>query len=677
MDAEQVADMAPTCAPVFDALAGVQRALDTAVELRTVLQLLVEASLVVSGADRGGIFLLRDQRWLEPTVAVVKHRDHARSAKFRALAPVEVPSDPAWREKLLAGRAIAGRDGAAGDLIPPRFVDAFGLQSTVVVPLLAERELYGVLAVDYRDRYVRSSDELAGLEFIASYAGLVVRNAELHDERRRLARINECLVEGVAALASSHDVDGVLQSLSASCMKMLDADSCELALLDFDAARIALPGPAGRTGPKPKTVIPAGDRDRLRARWRVAADPQVFQRSPWLERLTRSREPKLSTHVLIPVPAHDEITTVVCAGFRRTRQLTADEDATVRQLAATASAALERSRRIAELREQVSQLDLLHRLGDAIGHARQPTVLCRRLNRLLQPTGLRVQAVEVTDGNITRHLAWPDDAPQPAQDGRRQHRSVPLRTGRRTIGSLHVSTTDRISDRLLHAVAAGVSDSLVTGASRRALRESARDRALAAEGKQITLELHETVGQAFVTTMLLARRAAEELPQDSVWAERFERIAAVGSEGKWALDLSILALTSVPDARTGLPAALRGFARSVANHSDLSVPFAVRGRVRRLPIAVERALYRVGHQAMSNAWRHAHASAVAVSLDYAEHDVSLTVCDNGIGLSLRPDATMSGVGFTSMRRALIPIQGHLSVANAEPTGLVVRASVPK
>src|SRR5206468_665431 len=114
------------------------------------------------------------------------------------------------------------------------------------------------------------------------------------------------------------------------------------------------------------------------------------------------------------------------------------------------------------------------------------------------------------DRNIARRLSWSDDRSKRATAGGRARTSVPLRVGHRTIGALHMSTDGANIDPFLDAVATGVSEALVKGAARLTMHESARDRALAAERERIALDLHDTVGQAFVTTMLLARRAAEE-----------------------------------------------------------------------------------------------------------------------------------------------------------------------
>ena len=674
----QTADRASAPPSTLDALAGLPLALNATLELRAVLRLLIETSLAVSHADRCSIFLLRDRRWLEPTVAVGRRADDDLWERFRSLPLIEIPANVAVRRDLLDGRAVAIEDASTSDVIPPLVTKTFSLQSVVVVPLLAARELCGVLAVDYQRRRVCRPSELTGLELIGSYAGLAVRNAQLYGEQCRRAHLNECLAEGIAGLVSGQDAEGIYRTLVTTYQTMLGADRCGVGILDRDADHVTVFDDKGRTrGVALSAAVPMAFRDEMRAQWQARPDPKVVEDVPWLSDLDPTHENRMKTHLFVPLVVEGVVSTVVYAGFRQSWQPATDEEVAVRGLAATAAAALERGLLIDRLRENVARLDTLYRLGDVIGHSCQPRALRRRLNSLLQSSGVRVDGIDVTDRNIARRLSWSDDRAKPSTVGARARTSVPLRVGHRTIGALHVSTNGANADPFLDAVATGVGEALVKGAARVTMHESARDRALAAERERIALDLHDTVGQAFVTTMLLARRAAEELPQDSVWAERFDRIAAVGNQGKWALDQSIRALTFVPDTRTGLPAALRAFARSISDDSDLSIPFAVHGRIRKLPVAVERALYRVGHQALSNSWRHARASAVSVSLEFSEDEVSLTIKDNGVGLSLRPEAAMSGVGFTSMRRALTAVNGRLSVSNAEPTGLVVHAQVPR
>lgn len=658
----------------LDALAALPLALNSTLELRAVLRLLIEASLVVSRADRCSIFTLHEGRWLKPTVALGKHINEDQWTQFRALPPIEVPLDVAVHRELLDGRAVPIMDVTRSRVISPALIEAFDLQSVVLVPLLAAKELCGLLAVDYQRRHESTPDELTGLEMIASYAGLAVRNAQLYDEERRRARLHESLARGAAELVSGRDAIRICQALASAYETMLDAESCSIGVLDDDNRTIRLI----RTDASECAIniddVPAELSDQVADNWSTSLEPIVVTSSPWLAEVSGVNGSRVM-HALVPLTVRQEIRGIVYLGFRNRAPLEPDESAAASGLAAIASTALERAMLVTTLQEQVARLDTLYHLSEVIGVACKPSALRRRLNELLAETGYRVERIEVHDRRIARRLSWPAD--MSSSSAPKDATAVPIRAGRHVIGTLHVTPSPAPIDGFLEAVAAGVAEALTRGAAQVAIHESTRDKALAGERERIALDLHDTVGQSFVATMLLANRAAEELPRDSDWAARFERIAGVAAEGKWSLDQAVRALAFVPEARAGLPAALRAFSRSVSEDSGLHIEFHTVGRTRRLTVPVERALYRVGHQAISNAWRHARASVVSVSLSYRDDAVTLRVQDNGVGVALRPDGTLHGVGFTSMRRAISGVGGRLTVAGVDPSGLAVEAVVPR
>jgi two-component system sensor histidine kinase UhpB len=98
------------------------------------------------------------------------------------------------------------------------------------------------------------------------------------------------------------------------------------------------------------------------------------------------------------------------------------------------------------------------------------------------------------------------------------------------------------------------------------------------------------------------------------------------------------------------------------------------------------ALYRVVQEAVTNAIRHAQASAIEISLERrvsyegepnlgvsAADSVCLSVRDNGMGL---PENLQYGFGLLGMTERVRRLGGTLKITNARPTGVVVQALVP-
>lgn len=86
-------------------------------------------------------------------------------------------------------------------------------------------------------------------------------------------------------------------------------------------------------------------------------------------------------------------------------------------------------------------------------------------------------------------------------------------------------------------------------------------------------------------------------------------------------------------------------------------------------------IFSIAHNALTNALRHAQASLVQVELEFTEHDVRLTVGDDGIGLP--DDYTDRGHGFRNMQTAAKRLGGELRVDTGGPDlSTTVAAVVP-
>ena len=89
-------------------------------------------------------------------------------------------------------------------------------------------------------------------------------------------------------------------------------------------------------------------------------------------------------------------------------------------------------------------------------------------------------------------------------------------------------------------------------------------------------------------------------------------------------------------------------------------------------------VYFIGHEALSNAFRHAHASDIEVELEYAVSHLSVRVRDNGEGID--PEVLVSGReghwGLSGMKERAERIGGKLRVLSRAVTGTEVELSVP-
>lgn len=126
--------------------------------------------------------------------------------------------------------------------------------------------------------------------------------------------------------------------------------------------------------------------------------------------------------------------------------------------------------------------------------------------------------------------------------------------------------------------------------------------------------------------------------------------------------------------KNGLCAALNDFAISVPNAS-----FQAIGNIQ-LEKDKELVLYRCAYELVNNALKHAEASRINIQLMQEEHKVTLTVSDNGKGMSLTshhsPPTSNEGMGLQNIRERITPYRGTINIASVEGQGTDINITLP-
>jgi len=122
----------------------------------------------------------------------------------------------------------------------------------------------------------------------------------------------------------------------------------------------------------------------------------------------------------------------------------------------------------------------------------------------------------------------------------------------------------------------------------------------------------------------------------------------------------------------GLSAALR---ESATRYRQIGVQFTVNTPMQMppLPAAVEVAAYRIAQEAMTNVVRHAQARTCQVILALEQNALSVTVQDDGRGLSADLQPTL---GLRSMRERAEELGGRFTIESHNGGGTIVKAELP-
>lgn len=204
-------------------------ALNSSLDLRTVLRTLAEVTLEATEASRASLLLARDGGYV-PAVSLGHRADERLWGAFREMGPVTL--DSLQQAMLADGYPVPLPDPANSPLFPSHWAERFDLESLVVVQLRSSGEPCGLLVVDYPRRDEFDDSELALLEAIAALAGVAVANARLHEHTRRLARLRGMLADAAAQLAPPLDRSEIAQRLSGAMTELVDAEVVGIGLLD-------------------------------------------------------------------------------------------------------------------------------------------------------------------------------------------------------------------------------------------------------------------------------------------------------------------------------------------------------------------------------------------------------------------------------------------------------------
>jgi ligand-binding sensor domain-containing protein/signal transduction histidine kinase len=204
------------------------------------------------------------------------------------------------------------------------------------------------------------------------------------------------------------------------------------------------------------------------------------------------------------------------------------------------------------------------------------------------------------------------------------------------------------------------------------------------ERTRIARELHDSLLQGFQGLMfrlqavrdLLPGRPSEAMQALDVALERGDKAIAEGRD-----TVSDLREPIISD--KDIAAALTALGEELTAQSDYgSVPcvrLLVEGKQRELNPVLRDEIYRIGREALRNAFRHARAQKIEAEITYGDSEFQFHMRDDGIGIA--PEVADQGAraghwGLPGMRERARRFGGRLEVWSEQGAGTEIELSVP-
>jgi signal transduction histidine kinase len=199
-----------------------------------------------------------------------------------------------------------------------------------------------------------------------------------------------------------------------------------------------------------------------------------------------------------------------------------------------------------------------------------------------------------------------------------------------------------------------------------------------AERTRIAQELHDTLLQGFLSASMQLHVADDHLPSESPAKPFVGRVlnlmGRVIDEGRNA----VRGLRLADQQSQNLEQAFSGIQQELEISRASGFRVFAEGEPRPVRPVIRETVYRIGREAIINAFRHAKATKIEVELQYAASHLRLLVRDNGVGMDQQVvrDGRDGHWGLSGMRERADGIAAKLRVLSSPAAGTEIELSVP-
>jgi hypothetical protein len=198
------------------------------------------------------------------------------------------------------------------------------------------------------------------------------------------------------------------------------------------------------------------------------------------------------------------------------------------------------------------------------------------------------------------------------------------------------------------------------------------------ERERIARELHDTLLQGFQGLMLRLQAVMNTLPAEEPTHQMIESVLDRADQVLLEGRQSVRDLREEGAGGNELSGALVRCGEELAEGKASLFSLSVVGTPQSLRSIAFNEVYRIGREALINAFQHSHATKIELELTYADAQLCLRIRDDGAGID--PDILGAGRpghwGLSGMRERAQKIGAHLNIWSKPGAGTEIELTIP-
>ena len=210
-----------------------------------------------------------------------------------------------------------------------------------------------------------------------------------------------------------------------------------------------------------------------------------------------------------------------------------------------------------------------------------------------------------------------------------------------------------------------------------ALSNTAANVAVLQERRRIMFDIHDGILQSLATLILRLESTRGRLPESENEAiQELQSAEELTRSTMKDIRAFLAGKTDHPIISGTLIERLREELRFIQGGLGLEVILDCEPENLNLPAEIERELYYVLREGLTNITRHSHASRVQFRLKQFDNAIEVALEDNGIGLNRQTAENSHGLGLRSMKERIEKLGGELALKSSPSSGTRISFSVP-